>query len=164
MPLKKVKVTLELEISCNKDLIEEDKERVRRLVRKELGGTHIFRAEYGDQAVVTLTKESEILIRDCYNRDIHTTEDFKRGVATYYGLSVADLESKSRKRPIVIARGVAMYLANKYTTDSLSEIGRCFGGKNHTTVSNAIESTKYYMEAIPLLKMSIKKLLVEYNL
>ncbi len=58
--------------------------------------------------------------------------------ATYYGLSVDDLVSKSRSRPLTNARHVAMYLIRESTGMSLVRIGEMFGGRDHTTALHGI--------------------------
>ncbi len=63
-------------------------------------------------------------------------------VARYYGLRVADLKSPRRRRQLVSARGVAVYLARQLTGCSLQDIGRFFGGRDHTTVLNAFRRTE----------------------
>ncbi|PIQ96530.1 MAG: chromosomal replication initiator protein DnaA [Nitrospinae bacterium CG11_big_fil_rev_8_21_14_0_20_56_8] len=55
-------------------------------------------------------------------------------VASHFNIKVADLKSKKRSRDISIPRQVAMYLSREYTKASLPDIGRQFGGKDHTTV------------------------------
>lgn len=55
-------------------------------------------------------------------------------VAGYFNIRVADLKSKKRSREISIPRQIAMYLCREYTKFSLPDIGRQFGGKDHTTV------------------------------
>ena len=55
-------------------------------------------------------------------------------VATYYGIKSSDLKSKNRSRSISIPRQIAMYLSREHTKFSLPDIGRQFGGKDHTTV------------------------------
>jgi chromosomal replication initiator protein len=58
--------------------------------------------------------------------------------AKYYGLSVDDLVSKSRSRPLTTARHVAMYLIRECTGMSLVKIGEMFGGRDHTTALHGI--------------------------
>ncbi|MBI2238670.1 MAG: chromosomal replication initiator protein DnaA [Actinobacteria bacterium] len=58
--------------------------------------------------------------------------------ARYYGLSVEDLMSTSRSRPLTIARHVAMYLLRENTGLSLIKIGEMFGGRDHSTALYAI--------------------------
>jgi len=55
-------------------------------------------------------------------------------VSIYFGLSPADLHSSRKTRTVALARGIAMFLARKYTDMSFPEIGRFMGNKNHTTV------------------------------
>jgi chromosomal replication initiator protein len=55
-------------------------------------------------------------------------------VAGYYGIKVADIKSKRRTRDISEPRQIAMFLCREHTKSSLPEIGRQFGGKDHTTV------------------------------
>jgi chromosomal replication initiator protein len=55
-------------------------------------------------------------------------------VAGYFEIKVSDLKSKNRSRQISIPRQISMYLCREYTKLSLPDIGRQFGGKDHTTV------------------------------
>ncbi|MDH7500682.1 MAG: helix-turn-helix domain-containing protein, partial [candidate division NC10 bacterium] len=66
-------------------------------------------------------------------------------VAEYYSLKVSDLKSKNRNKSVVIPRQVAMYLARSLTNSSLPEIGKMFGGKDHTTVIHACNKVKNRM-------------------
>jgi chromosomal replication initiator protein len=78
--------------------------------------------------------------------DVRRTADTKRitldmiqkKASVFFDIPVADLNSPCRKRAIVRPRQIAMYLCNKLTARSVSEIGRKFGGRDHTTVLNAI--------------------------
>jgi len=54
--------------------------------------------------------------------------------ARYFGLKVSDLKSAQRRRALVAGRSVAMYLSRQLTSRSLGEIGKFFGGRDHTTV------------------------------
>lgn len=89
-------------------------------------------------------------------------EDIQRVVARHYNVSKADLLSSRRTRTIVRPRQIAMYLAKVLTPRSLPEIGRRFGGRDHTTVLHAvrkiegmIEGDKTLAEEIELLKRLI---------
>lgn len=89
-------------------------------------------------------------------------EDIQRVVASHYNVSKADLLSSRRTRTIVRPRQIAMYLAKVLTPRSLPEIGRRFGGRDHTTVLHAvrkiegmIEGDKTLAEEIELLKRII---------
>jgi chromosomal replication initiator protein len=67
-----------------------------------------------------------------------TIDDIQRRVAEYYNLRLADLLSARRARVVARPRQVAMYLSKQLTTRSLPEIGRKFGGRDHTTVMHAV--------------------------
>lgn len=56
-----------------------------------------------------------------------------------FGFEIADLTGKSRRRPLVIARQVAMYVARELTDHSYPAIAREFGGRDHTTVMHACD-------------------------
>ncbi len=66
-----------------------------------------------------------------------TVADIQREVAKDFGVEVADLKSKNRKRHFVRPRQVAMYLSKVFTPRSYPEIGRHFGGRDHSTVIHA---------------------------
>jgi chromosomal replication initiator protein len=68
-----------------------------------------------------------------------TIDDIQRKVAEHYKLKMADLLSARRAREVARPRQVAMYLAKKLTPRSLPEIGRRFGGRDHTTVMHAVK-------------------------
>jgi chromosomal replication initiator protein len=65
-------------------------------------------------------------------------EDIQRIVARHYNVSKTELLSNRRTRTIVKPRQIAMYLAKVMTPRSLPEIGRRFGGRDHTTVLHAV--------------------------
>jgi chromosomal replication initiator protein len=65
-------------------------------------------------------------------------EEIQRKVAEYYNIRLADMHSARRARQVARPRQVAMYLAKQMTPRSLPEIGRKFGGRDHTTVMYAV--------------------------
>jgi chromosomal replication initiator protein len=67
-----------------------------------------------------------------------TVDDIQKAVAEHYGLRQADLLSERRNRAIARPRQAAMWLAKQMTTRSLPDIGRRFGGRDHTTVIHAV--------------------------
>lgn len=68
-----------------------------------------------------------------------TVEDIQRAVANHYNVKMSDMHSARRSVSIARPRQVAMYLSKQLTSKSLPEIGRKFGGKDHTTVMHAIK-------------------------
>lgn len=67
-----------------------------------------------------------------------TIEDIQRNVAEHFNIKLADMSSPRRARIVARPRQVAMYLSKHLTSRSLPEIGRKFGGRDHTTVMHAI--------------------------
>ena len=66
-----------------------------------------------------------------------TVEFVQKTVCEYYGLKIQDIKAKKRTRDIAFPRQIAMYLSKALTDSSLSEIGKNFGGKDHSTVIHA---------------------------
>jgi chromosomal replication initiator protein len=67
-----------------------------------------------------------------------TIEDIIRRVAEVFHVKPQDLRAKTRTKAVAFPRQLAMYLARQLTSDSYADIGRGFGGKDHTTVLHAV--------------------------
>ncbi len=67
-----------------------------------------------------------------------TIEDIQKHVAAHYNIRISDLHSGKRLQVITRPRQIAMYLCKKLTSKSLPEIGRKFGGRDHTTVIHSV--------------------------
>jgi chromosomal replication initiator protein len=85
------------------------------------------------------------LIADRQPRPI-TPAVILESTAEMYGFTVEDLRSKSRRRPLVIARQVAMYVTRELTDLSYPAIAREFGGRDHTTVMHACDKISALMK------------------
>ena len=68
-----------------------------------------------------------------------TIEEIQKRVAEHFNIRIADMHSARRARSVARPRQVAMYLAKQLTARSLPEIGRKFGGRDHTTVMHAVK-------------------------
>jgi len=68
-----------------------------------------------------------------------TIDEIQRRVAEHYNMKMAEMTSPRRARVVARPRQVAMYLAKQLTQRSLPEIGRKFGGRDHTTVMHAVK-------------------------
>jgi chromosomal replication initiator protein len=66
-------------------------------------------------------------------------DEIQRKVADYYAIKLSDLLSARRAREVARPRQVAMFLAKRLTPKSLPDIGRRFGGRDHTTVMHAVK-------------------------
>jgi chromosomal replication initiator protein len=89
--------------------------------------------------VTTLEAAQDILsdVLRSYERRI-TIDEIQRKVAEHFSLRLQDMHSSRRSRNVARPRQVAMYLCKKLTPRSLPEIGRKFGGRDHTTVMHAV--------------------------
>lgn len=79
-------------------------------------------------------------------------------VATYYDLAVSDLLGASRQRQVVFARQVAMSLCRSMLNLSLPEIGRIFGGRDHSTVFSSLRKIEEHKREDVSLQSAINKL------
>lgn len=73
-------------------------------------------------------------------------ETIQKIVSEYFNLPVDKLKDKTRKREIVQARQLSMYFAKMYTKSSLKQIGKHFGGKDHSTVIHSCQTVKDLMD------------------
>lgn len=78
-----------------------------------------------------------------------------RHVARLWGVSVAELRGSARHRAVATARHVAMFLARERLSLSLKQIGRYFGGRDHTTVAHACRRIASQLARDPVLQSSI---------
>ena len=87
-----------------------------------------------------------------------TIDEIQKKVVEHYNIKLSDMHSPRRSRSIARPRQVAMYLAKSITTRSLPEIGRKFGGRDHTTVIHAIKTIEEIMVNDPSLAEDIELL------
>jgi chromosomal replication initiator protein len=97
---------------------------------------------------VTLEGAQEVLhdILRAHDRRV-TIEEIQKRVAEHYNIRMTDMSSPRRARAVARPRQVAMYLAKQLTSRSLPEIGRRFGGRDHTTVMHAVSRVAELMQA-----------------
>jgi chromosomal replication initiator protein len=96
---------------------------------------------------VTLEGAQEVLhdILRAHDRRV-TIEEIQKRVAEHYNIRLTDMSSPRRARNVARPRQVAMYLAKQLTSRSLPEIGRRFGGRDHTTVMHAVSRVAELMQ------------------
>ena len=82
----------------------------------------------------------------------------QKSVGEFFQVRVEDLKDKTRKKEIVIARQVAMYLCKEYTNHSLKSIGYHFGGRDHSTVIHAVQSVSDMVDVDSKFAHSIEEL------
>ncbi len=87
-----------------------------------------------------------------------TVDSIKDLVADYFNMPVEKLQSKTRKRSIVIARQLSMFLAKKLTNKSLKQIGAKFGGRDHSTVIYSCNAVQDMMDTDSMFKDTVQEL------
>ena len=88
-----------------------------------------------------------------------TIDQIQRKVSDFFGVKLSDLKAKNRTRAVAFPRQIAMYLARQLTHSSLSEVGRSFGGKDHTTVLHAVDKIQALLHDDPKLRKTIDGLI-----
>jgi len=108
---------------------------------------------------ITLEMAQEVLqdLLRAHERRI-TIDEIQKRVAEHYGIKLSDMHSARRARVVARPRQVAMYLAKQLTPRSLPEIGRRFGGRDHTTVMHAIKKIEELRAADAVMSEDIEKL------
>jgi chromosomal replication initiator protein len=121
------------------------------------------------QTVTTLAEESENG-REITQREVKSVLKQQRGAyqptvrtianlcAKYYGLKPTELSSPLRRRTIVAARNMAIYLARTMSEISLEQIGKHFGGRDHTTVLHGIRTIEDRLKTEPETKQAYEDL------
>jgi Bacterial dnaA protein helix-turn-helix len=85
-------------------------------------------------------------------------EHIQQAVALHFKIRREDLLSSRRTANLITPRHAAVWLAKRLTTKSLPEIGRRFGGRDHTTVLHAIRKTEQKIAAYPSLAAELAEL------
>ncbi len=95
---------------------------------------------------ITLESTQEVLqdLLRSHDRRI-TIDEIQRKTAEHFNLRLTDMHSARRARNVARPRQIAMYLAKQLTARSLPEIGRKFGGRDHTTVMHAVRKVEELM-------------------
>jgi chromosomal replication initiator protein len=88
-----------------------------------------------------------------------TIEQIQRKVSDFFSVKLADLKAKNRTKAVAFPRQIAMYLARQLTHSSLSDVGRAFGGKDHTTVLHAVDKIQRLLQDDPKLRKTVDGLI-----
>ena len=92
---------------------------------------------------ITLESTQEVLHDLLRANDRRVTiEEIQKRVSAHFNVRIADMHSARRARAVARPRQVAMYLSKQLTSRSLPEIGRKFGGRDHTTVMHAVRKVE----------------------
>ena len=104
---------------------------------RELEGSLVRLGAYSSLTGQMITLEmAKTVLRDLIGekKKIVTMDDIQEAVCAQFHVKIAELKSRRRSKTLVHPRQIAMYLCRELTDASYPEIGRQFGGKDHTTV------------------------------
>ena len=87
-----------------------------------------------------------------------TIETIQKMVCEFFDVPYDKLLQKTRKREIVQARQITMFLAKAFTKNSLKTIGEHFGGRDHTTVIHSCQTVKDLMDTDSLFRENVTEL------
>ncbi len=138
-------------MSLKPDVLRYLAENITASVRELEGALNKLAASYrltGKNITVGFAKD---LLSDYLEFDSRpiTIDSIQKTVSHFYGIRRSDMLSGSRRADLVLARHVAMSLAREFTSQSLPDIGKEFGGKNHGTVLHAQKRVTERMEKDP---------------
>ena len=110
-------------------------------------------------------KDCKNILKDVFSQiRVITVDKIQNVVSNHFNISLNEMLSQRRSRPLARPRQIAMYLAKKMTTRSLPEIGRRFANRDHTTVIHAVKTITRLSEQDDEMKKNIhqiKNLLLE---
>ena len=127
-------------------------------VRELEGGLNTLVARAGDRLSRLSLDEAQGILRPHLAKGEKriTVDDIQKATAEHFGLKQADLLSERRTRAVARPRQAAMYLAKQLTTRSLPDIGRRFGGRDHTTVLHAVRRIEELKAGDPILAADLE--------
>ncbi|MDH5597861.1 MAG: chromosomal replication initiator protein DnaA [Cyclobacteriaceae bacterium] len=128
---------------------------------RELEGVIISLIAHASLSKVEIDLElaKQILGNIVENIDSEVDIDFiQKTVSEYYHVKTSDLKEKTRKKEIVLARQVAIYMSKHYTSHSLKFIGYHFGGRDHSTIIHSIQAVEDMMDVNETFKSQIDQI------
>ena len=103
--------------------------------------------------------DCKIILKDIYNSTkVITIDKIQNVTSNFFNITLSDMLSPRRSRPLARPRQVAMYLAKKLTSRSLPEIGRKFSNRDHTTVIHAVKTIEKLTESNDELRKNVEEL------
>ena len=127
---------------------------------RELIGIFNRVVAFGKMSKKALTvNDCKIILKDIYNTNkVISIDKIQNVTSNFFSISLNDMLSPRRSRPLARPRQMAMYLAKKLTSRSLPEIGRKFANRDHTTVIHAVKTIEKLIESNDEMKKNIEEL------
>lgn len=127
---------------------------------RELEGTinSLMAFSIGDNCDIDIDLARRVVARLVgQSRKELTLDSIMTAISEKYHVKARDIMGKSRKKELVAVRQLVMFLAHKYTTMSLSQIGRDIGGRDHSTVLHSCDMTERRLAADKAYRLEIEK-------
>ena len=151
---------LDIEAKVRPEVLQFLADRFADSIRELEGGLNTLVVRAGERLATLSLDEAQNFLRPHLRGSERrvTVDDIQRAVAEHFGLKKDDLLSERRTRAVARPRQAAMYLAKQLTTRSLPDIGRRFGGRDHTTVLHAVRRIEELRALDPVLSADIETL------
>ena len=133
-------------------------------------GDHIATVPKIRQALIRLRSEAELTSLDISASDIQNLLDRQKDVARpaikniaaavskHLNIRLSDIRSSSRRRYVVRARGIAIYLCRQHTANSFSDIGHYFGKRDHSTAIHAYKKTESLLNTDTSISLAVAEI------
>jgi chromosomal replication initiator protein len=161
----KNKISLE-GVSISDEIVEYIVENVTENVR-DLGGiiaslmaNSVINTHDIDMALAKQVVSQVVAQKEPKNTSLQTIQEI---VCENYNLDISAIQAHTRKRIVVMARQVAMYLSRNYTNYSLSHIGKVIGNKDHATVLHSIKAVEDQMSTDKVFRASVERMAAKLN-
>lgn len=152
------KKAIEIDLFLSDEIITTIAQAIKTNIR-ELEGNLVKLKAYADLINNELDTEhvKQILNLDSFEEERNevTIESITKATAKFYNIALADLRSKSRGKDVANARFVAMFLCRKMIKAKQQDIGRFFGGRDHSSVIHAIRTITERLKSEPALTQEI---------
>lgn len=94
-------------------------------------------------------------------KKVITVEEIQKNIAAFYNIKVSDIKSKKKNKAFIKPRHTAMFLTRQLINLSLPEIGRHFGGRDHSTVLHAVQKVENMVKNDPDFQDTLDRLIKE---
>lgn len=125
-------------------------------IRELEGALNIVSAELKIKKELKVDQLKEILNKNSKNKKLFTANQIIKKIAHFYNINEKSFLEKTRKKEIVRPRQIAMYILREDYNNSYPDIGRRFGGKDHTTAMHSYEKVMKELKINPNLNEEIK--------
>jgi len=129
---------------------------------RELEGAFNKLVAYGQLTGRSIDLEfAQTMLADAVRANVRrlTIDEIQKACAAHFKIDLSEMKSKRRARAVARPRQVAMYISKKMTPRSLPEIGRTFGGRDHSTVIHAVRTIEKLRESHPDMDADVRALM-----